>query len=251
LDALILAAGIGKRLLPLTRNTPVPLLDIGNGQTVLENQLAALAECHEIERVFLVGGYLVEQIEAKLADWTGLPVEIVFNPFFDRTSNLLSLWLGLLAIPSTEVIAISGDHLFQPEVVRTLLDVPPTQDACMAIDRPARQLKDHDMKVVVEDARVLEVSQTIALARAGGRAIGMDRWQGKGLRRLRHTLDTLVRQKTSFDWFYYAAVEDLIEQGFPVHCVECSENAWAEVDLHRDLEDVRQLVPTERFLQRR
>jgi choline kinase len=250
LDALILSAGIGKRLLPLTRNTPVALLDIGNGQTLLENQLAALATCGEIERVFLVGGYLVEQIEARLADWTGLPVEVVFNPFFDRTSNLVSLWLGLLAIPSKDVIAICGDHLFQPEVVRTLLEAPEAHDACLAIDRPSRLLKEHDMKVLVDNGGVREVSQAIPLPRAAGRAIGLDRWQGKGLRKLRQTLDTLVRRKTSFDWFYYAAVQDLIEQGYPVHFVECDENAWAEADFHSDLKDVRQLVPTERFLRR-
>ena len=62
---IILAAGKGERLMPLTKNTPKPLLDMGNGATLLEEQIAGLQESGVVEEIALVIGYLAEQVEAK------------------------------------------------------------------------------------------------------------------------------------------------------------------------------------------
>ena len=63
---IILAAGRGERLMPLTQNTPKPLIDMGNGNTLLEEQLMSIRESGVIKEVVLVVGYLAEQIEAKM-----------------------------------------------------------------------------------------------------------------------------------------------------------------------------------------
>ena len=63
---IILAAGKGERLYPLTKNTPKPLIDLGNGETLLETQLRSLSESKVIDEVVIVIGYLYEQIESKL-----------------------------------------------------------------------------------------------------------------------------------------------------------------------------------------
>ena len=64
---IILAAGRGERLMPLTQNTPKPLIDMGNGNTLLEEQMISINESGAIDEIVLVIGYLGEQIEAKIA----------------------------------------------------------------------------------------------------------------------------------------------------------------------------------------
>lgn len=248
MDVLILSAGKGERLYPLTKNTPKALLDLGNGETLIENQLAAIEDCPGIERVYVVGGYRCEQIEAKLARWDGVPLEIIYNPFFDRTNNLVSMWLGLLAVPSTEIITVNGDDLFKPELLRLLINAPEGRAITMAIDRPAATMNDDDMKVVTAGDQVLEVSKQITLDRANGESIGMIRFEQQGLEIFRRTLDRMVRDKASFDVFYLAAIQRVIAAGFPVHFVECDEGWWAEVDFHHDLTDLRQLAGAADFL---
>ena len=242
MDVLILSAGKGERLYPLTKNTPKALLDLGNGETLIESQLHAIDDCPGIGRVFVVGGYRCEQIEAKLAHWEGLPVEVIYNPFFETTNNLVSMWLGLLAVPSREVITINGDNLFRPELLRLLLNAPEEDAISMVVDRPEREMNDDDMKVVIAGGRVLEVPKDIPLERANGESIGIIRFRETGLEMFRHTLDRMVRNRASHGLFYLAAMHEIMSQGFPVHFVECEESWWAEVDFHHDLRDVRQLV---------
>ena len=61
----ILSAGRGTRMLPLTRNTPKALLDLGHGITVIESQLNSIRDAG-VKEVSLVLGFLAEQVEAKV-----------------------------------------------------------------------------------------------------------------------------------------------------------------------------------------
>jgi len=65
MKVIILAAGKGERLLPLTRNTPKSLLELGNGMTILENQLAAI-KSSGIDQVVIVTGYKPSRLKPKL-----------------------------------------------------------------------------------------------------------------------------------------------------------------------------------------
>ena len=66
---IILAAGKGERLYPLTKNTPKPLIDLGDGETLLEKQLRSLSESRVVDEVIIVIGYLYEQVESKLKNF--------------------------------------------------------------------------------------------------------------------------------------------------------------------------------------
>ena len=106
---------------PLTANTPKALIDIGKGKTILENQLDVLQACG-ISKVYIVAGYLIEQIKAKV---TGYPlqemeVEFIHNPFYETSNNIVSLWLALL-VNKESCISINGDDIFKPIIIETLL----------------------------------------------------------------------------------------------------------------------------------
>ena len=92
MKAIILAAGHGSRLLPLTLTTPKCLVQVG-GRAILDHQLDAVAEAG-FEGAVIVGGYRIEQVAAHLAARDGgvLPTELVFNPFWAIANSIGSVW---------------------------------------------------------------------------------------------------------------------------------------------------------------
>ena len=120
MKAIILAAGKGERLWPLTRNMPKSLLEIGNGITMLENQILCLSESG-IKEVFIVVGYRAEQIEAKIKHLIEFNCEIktIYNPFFDISNNLHSLWFAK-EVMFEDFIIINGDDVLIPKVIKGL-----------------------------------------------------------------------------------------------------------------------------------
>ena len=85
MKAIILAAGKGERLMPLTSDTPKSLLELENGTTLLESQLITINKT-VIDKVVIVTGNLTEKIESKVQRYSkeyNIDIQIVYNPFFD------------------------------------------------------------------------------------------------------------------------------------------------------------------------
>ena len=235
--AIILSAGRGTRMWPLTRNTPKALLDLGHGITVIESQLASIRDAG-IQQVTLVLGYLAEQVEAKVRGFAGLEIDIVFNPFYESSNNLISLWMArhLMAAP---FISINGDDVFHASVLRALLEAPATPEITMVIDRKPRY-EAEDMKVLLKSDRVTAVSKQIPVDQAAGESIGIIRYVGQGSRAMRAMLDEIVRTPEGKQIFYLEAIQRLAGQGTAIGYVEVDASLWAEIDFHPDLELIRE-----------
>ncbi len=234
---IILAAGKGERLYPLTKNTPKSLLEIGQGKTVLENQLENIAKAG-IRDVTIVTGYKSEQIEAKVKDIEYLDISICYNPFYASSNNLISAWLAVRET-SENFVLLNGDDVFKPHVLEGLLES--NHDITMVIDR-----KDHydpdDMKVVTDGELVLKVSKEIPKEEANGESIGMILFKKKGRAIIRETLERMVREEENKKIFYLAALQNIMDRGYPVHFHECSPHDWAEIDFHSDLSFIRRHI---------
>ncbi len=230
----ILVAGKGERLFPLTRNTPKSLLEIGGGVTMLEAQLNAAAKCG-IDDVLLVVGYKAEQIEAKMKD---LPFKMkaAYNPFFDVSNNMVSAWMALPHLDG-EFVLINGDVVFRPEVLAGLLKHR-HGDIQMVVDRK-EHYDDDDMKVNIQGDRILAVSKQLEPGSYNGESIGMIRFSERGARIFEDTLETLVRRPENRNVFYLAALQHIMDSGVPVNFHECGVEEWAEMDFHPDLELIR------------
>ncbi|MEX0884945.1 MAG: phosphocholine cytidylyltransferase family protein [Phycisphaeraceae bacterium] len=235
MNVVILAAGTGSRLLPLTRNTPKSLLDLGNGYTLLERQLQAVAGA-DLHKVTLVTGYKAEQIEAKIQHYADFEFHVIYNPFYRMANNLVSAWMALKGATEPTIL-VNGDDLFKTDIVGTL--AKSTHDITMVISRKDAY-DDDDMKVIIEDNRVVDVGKDIHPAKADGESIGMMLFQGPGLREIQRQLSEMVRHEDQLQLFYLAALRALMRAGAPVHFVEARPEDWAEVDFHPDLLQMRQ-----------
>ena len=244
MKAIILAAGKGERLMPLTSDTPKSLLELENETTLLESQLITINKT-AIDKVVIVTGYLTEKIESKVQRYSkeyNIDIQIIYNPFFDISNNLLSLWQARHEMES-DFIIINGDDIFNDSVLLGLLEHDKNELITMVIDRKETYDED-DMKLIIENGRILEGSKKIPLNEANGESIGMIRVTGEAKGIMVDTMERMVRNKKNMQVFYLAMIQELINQGIVVGYHEISSKDWAEIDFHPDLEDIRKKIST-------
>lgn len=111
--AIIMAAGIGKRMQPVTLNTPKPLVKV-NGKRMIDTVIDGL-HANGITEIYVVVGYLKEQFSCLLEDYQG--VELVENPYFDVCNNISSLYAVRDKIE--DAIILDGDQIiYNNEILR-------------------------------------------------------------------------------------------------------------------------------------
>ena len=116
---MILAAGTGSRLRPLTDGIPKCLAEVG-GTPILLRTLSTLAECG-LNNVTLVVGHLGQEIVDAVGDcWQGLDVRYVWALNYAKTNNIVSLWEARESLDQ-DILLLEGDVVFEKEVLQRLL----------------------------------------------------------------------------------------------------------------------------------
>lgn len=236
--AIILAAGKGSRLLPLTADSPKCLIAL-SGRTLLEWQLDSLFEAGVAETVVVTGFRpdLVESVIAARGPDRGA-VSTLFNPFFHVADNLGSAWIARGAM-DRDFLLLNGDTLVPPELVGRLLRAPPSP-ICLAVDRKPAYDED-DMKVLTDGDRLVRVAKTLEPGGYDAESIGFMRFTGEGRAAFADMVESMLRTPEGPSQFYLRAIDRLAATGIvSVASIEGLE--WAEVDFPADLEDARALT---------
>lgn len=240
----ILAAGMGTRLLPLTRNTPKVLIDLGNGNTLLESQLESAEESGVIEEVVIVTGYLAEQIDAKLVSRVngGKRIRTVYNPFYASTNNFVSLWLLLNEMKDDDFMITNGDNLIAPSVFRKFARENTNDGVYLSVVLPEMYSPD-DMKVVYSDSVLKWVSKQVPVEQANGESPGLALVRGEPFRKLvQLQMGGMARDQQFLDGYWLELFNRLTAVGINVRVWEFACNLWREVDIHIDVDQAKQLV---------
>lgn len=118
--AVILAAGVGSRLRPLTDLRPKPLVEV-NGTPILHNALHNL-QAVGVNEVTIVVGYRKDAIQyACGSSFGGIKIKYVESSVFDHTGSAYSLWLARDALLSGDCFLLEGDVFFEKDALRHLL----------------------------------------------------------------------------------------------------------------------------------
>ncbi len=153
MKAVILAAGVGKRLWPVTQHRPKCLIEIGS-QTLLSRYLEVLASV-KIRDVTIVVGYKQDMIRESVGtQYRGVGISYLVNEEFHRGS-ISSLWIARPAL-CDDVVIMDADVLFHREILRRLVDSPFTN--CLLMDDTVKQTGEECM-VVVQGGRVVALSK--------------------------------------------------------------------------------------------
>ena len=117
--ALLLAAGLGSRLGPVTEALPKCLVPV-SGVPILERLVRAL-DAHGFERLVIVAGYKAETLHAYLGErFGGITIEYLLSPLFATTNNIYSLWLARQLIDEPFLL-VESDVVFDEPLLAPLL----------------------------------------------------------------------------------------------------------------------------------
>lgn len=237
--ALILAAGQGSRLLPLTEQLPKCLLDL-SGRSMLEWQLRALAETGVGEAVVVTGfrDDLVRDALQRMAP-PGIAVRTLFNPFYKLADNLASCWMARREF-DRPCLVLNGDTLFEPEIARRLLAAPPAP-ITVTIDRKP-QYDDDDMKVQTQGGRLRAIGKKLSAEVVDGESIGFLRFDAAGAALFVEELERTMRTPEGPGLWYLSAIHRLAGAGADVRVASIEGLQWGELDFPADLTYVRELA---------
>jgi len=244
MKAIILSAGQGRRLLPLTESTPKCALPV-LGRSILEWQLHEIAKC-AVDEVVVVTGFGADRVDEILERDHGVLARALYNPFYAQSDNLGTCWVARGEMDGPFMI-LNGDTLFEAPVMQRLLSCSAGMPITLATDVKPDYDPD-DMKIVSQDRRLLRVGKQLELDVVNGESIGMMVFRDEGIARFSDKIDYLMRYGEGLNRWYLSAI-DALAQEWSVGICPIQGLSWCEVDNRADLS--RAELEIERWLQTR
>ena len=236
----ILAAGMAKRLRPLTDTKPKCLLEVG-GKTLLQRTVDAMAATGITEFV-VVTGYRGEMIRDFLTiHYPLFTIHFLDNVDYEHNNNIYSLWMSGQIVRGKEFLLMDSDILCDPKAVA---EVARQDEPALALNR--HELGEEEMKIVVDgEGRITEISKTCRVADALGESVGIEKMTATYSEALFRELDQMILNEGLIDIFYERAFERLIPQGHTFKVVDTTAYFSYELDTPEDFERAQQEIPQE------
>jgi choline kinase len=245
--AVLLVAGIGSRLRPLTDDRPKALMDLG-GQTLLGHAVKTLLG-HGIEDIVLATGYREDAVRnAMEAAGVGARIHYCRNEAFESTQNAVSLLLCEQAIGGRDFFKLDGDLLFDVEVLGRLEAAGEGRPGIAAAIDARANLGEEEMKVTVDAShtKLTAFGKGLDPRRSFGESIGIERVSGDAVSSLFHGLrDAYATGRTQL--YYEDVYSELLGKGVEGFAVAVSDLPWMEIDTPEDLAKARAMFATGRF----
>jgi len=234
MNAVILAAGTGSRLRPLTVDQPKACLTV-DGTPIAEHQIRAYDDAG-VETVFVVTGYMPEQIQSlcdRLTEELAIEIQTVHNPAFANTDNMYSLYCAQQAVGGEPFLLSNGDVVFDPEIVQQVT----TADTDSAIAVDTGTYDPEAMKITVnEDGQIDGISKEIPEAEAAGTSIDLYRFSAETSAKLFDRIVRRIEIDDEYTSWTELALDELLSTGnHDIQPVDIAGAPWVEIDDRTDL----------------
>jgi histidinol-phosphate/aromatic aminotransferase/cobyric acid decarboxylase-like protein/choline kinase len=131
MQAIILAAGMGKRLGELTKENTKCMIKV-NGITLIDRTLEQFS-CLNLNKIVIVIGYKGDKVKNHVGNnYKGTPIQYIYNPVYDKTNNIYSLSLAKDELEKDDTILIESDLIFEPTILDKILQDPSPNVALVA-----------------------------------------------------------------------------------------------------------------------
>ncbi|MGB5292545.1 MAG: phosphocholine cytidylyltransferase family protein [Lysobacterales bacterium] len=237
MKAIILSAGQGRRLMPLTSNMAKCSLTL-HGTSILEWQLSQIAQCG-VDEVIVVTGFAFERVDAIVDSIDFIKVRTLHNPMYAHTDNLGTCWEARSEMDGPFVL-MNGDTLFEAAVLQRLLESDKPYPITLATDsKPHFDLD--DMKFIADGERLLKVSKQLDISLVSGESIGLMVFNEAGAKAFTVKLEEMMDQSNALKLWYLSAIDQLASDGLAGIC-PINGLSWCEVDDAADFANAASVV---------
>jgi|TARA_B110000438_G_C15758974_1_gene626414 L-glutamine-phosphate cytidylyltransferase len=233
MKAIILAAGKGQRLQPFTDEIPKCLLTL-DSQTILEHQINHLKSC-DVDEVNVVVGFASNKVEEFLGNYDSLGIKIntIYNPFWETTNSLFSLWAARFQLNS-DVVLLNGDDVFELKVLNQILSNK--DDICI----PYKVKEDYvaeDMKIKIKDGYLSAIGKNIK--DPSGESVGVRVFRNEGVEILKRSLEKEIRTENFNLKWYASSIDRILQRGHKIKTLNINNLYWHDVDYPNDLDNAK------------
>ncbi len=227
MKAIILSAGQGRRLMPLTESVPKCCLML-DGKALLVHQVESLA-ANGVNEIVVVTGFNHREVEDVVSgiNIQGTSMRTLYNPFYAVSDNLGTSWIAREEM-NTPFLLVNGDTLFEASTLAQLLSSERVYPITLAVDRKG-DYDDDDMKISADGEQLKRVGKTLNLDIVNGESIGMMVFNRVGAEAFVQKVETLMASPDGLARWYLSAIDEMAVAGM-VGISSIQGHDWCEVD---------------------
>lgn len=233
--ALILAAGKGSRLGDYTADLPKSLLPLNTqNKTLLDYNLQVLGNI-KLERIYVVTGFNSTRMEDHLKNYKS--TQVVYNPFWQHCNVLGSLYMALDSLHD-DFLFLHADTLADPAIWKELTD----REGDFVLPYQAKKCGKEEMKVLIEDGELVEISKELNPAQADGEFLGIAKFSKKTIPFFKET-STRLFKRGELNHYMESVIQEAIKfkGDFRIHPFDIGNSSFVEVDFEEDYFKAKEL----------
>jgi len=234
MKAIILAAGIGKRLQKVAGDIPKSMIQIGE-KSIIHHQLESCKKVG-ITKFVIVLGYKKDILKAHILEKINATnVTFITNPIYDKTNTLYSLWL-CCDLLTEDFIYFNADVIFG----KNLLEKISRKSEYSQLLLETKSCAEEEVKMVIDkENRILEIGKQLEIEKCAGEFIGIGKFNKNILSEFKKFLQYGIDNKQENNYFEYAV--NLLAKEVVLNAIPTDDIPCIEIDFPQDLERARQL----------
>jgi len=228
---IFMVAGKGTRLQPLTLKHPKSMYKLDENTTLLQRMVKLIKKHDKAADIVIVTGHMHRRIEEQVDG-----VRFVYNPFYEVTNSIASLWFAREELDTDNVVLIDGDIVMSDELIKNVM--------CKAVEKPLvlvdSSIKtDGDYNVEVSGDQVLVMSKD--LDNYFGEYAGITKLDRDSALLMKKEMESMIEEGFYDQWYENALVQLIFKNDFKLFYIDISNYEWTEVDSVNDLLVAKQI----------
>jgi len=219
---IILIAGVGKRLHPLTNSQPKCLFKLDNNLTILKRNIKMIKKYDKDSHIILIAGFKYEKFK-DIQD-----VTLIYNPFFEITNSIASLWFAKEYLKDNVTI-INGDIIMNSKLIKDII-VHKYDKSYILVDST---INNGDYNVQIDNDKVIVMSKE--LTNYYGEYVGITKLSSNDIDIFKSKLEVMIRNGEYQQWYENVLVQLIFDDNFILYYIDVKSYEWSEIDSVNDL----------------
>ncbi len=225
--AVVLAAGKGSRLGNHTVELPKSLLPLNDNKDTLLDYNLNLLQQMGLEKIIIVTGFNSKKIEDHVVKYKN--IEIIYNPFWNFCNVLGSLYMALDSIKS-DFLFLHADTLADKEIWDMLI----ATEGEMVLPFERKQCVEEEMKILLQDDAIIEISKEIDVDKANGEFLGIAKFTQSTVPFFKSMSQELFKLG-DLNQYMEAIIQAAIDEGkIDIRVMDILHHNFVEVDFEED-----------------